>query len=124
MYRLMIVRNLETSLLDVEGLIEGCEERFAVAYMNPQDAEREGLSNGSLVAISSSCGRSVVVKLILDEGVPPGYIVMPLSIWSMYLVDSENPIAIPVIEVSVRSAPAARPTKPEEIIDTISLLPL
>ncbi len=123
-YKLIIVRTFEGESacignFDPERMTNAC----ARAYINPVDAEKEGLCDGDNIVISSGQGE-VVVRVFSSKEVLEGHIVMPLGVWSLALLPPGHD-SLSGLRVKVRKAPStAKPLSPSEIVEAISLLPL
>jgi len=63
---------------------QSLKEKLAVAFINPKDFEELGMVKSLKLHLSNENG-DVIVNNIQDEEVPPGTIVMPVSIWANQL---------------------------------------
>lgn len=75
----------EFSLGDKKSLVE----KLAIAFMNPKDYEKVNPNNKPNLKISSNYGQ-IVVKILVDEDLPNGTVLMPISIWSNQITGVEN----------------------------------
>ena len=66
-------------------------------FMNPDDAEKKGLSQGDVVEVFNSRGK-VNGALIVDPGMYPGQVIFDMGWWSRYTGDeSYNSLIFPWI---------------------------
>jgi len=71
------------------GTEQSLEENLAICFINPQDFEKLNLVSSLHLKISNK-EKYVVVKVEIDENVPEGMVVMPVSIWSNQLTVVQN----------------------------------
>lgn len=85
-FLLNTVRLMENDQTKEYGLgdIDSLEEKLALTFLNPNDYESINPSKKPNLKISSKYGE-VVVKVVEDENVHEGTILMPISIWSNQL---------------------------------------
>ena len=57
------------------------KENLAVAFLNPLDIKKLNIKSDTNIKISNASG-SVIVKCKIDEKLPQGMILMPVSIWA------------------------------------------
>lgn len=65
------------------------EQKLAIAFLNAKDFEKLNLKPNLNLKISNQYGE-ITVKAILNENVPQGTVLMPVSIWSNQLVSVVN----------------------------------
>ena len=68
-------------------------ENLAIAFFNPDDFKRLGLSENSNVKLSTKYGE-IVVKCKASETISPNTITMPVSIWANQITGTENSMLI------------------------------
>jgi formylmethanofuran dehydrogenase subunit D len=57
------------------------KENLAIAFFNPLDIKELNINSDTNVKISNDTG-SVIVKCKIDEKLPQGMVLMPVSIWA------------------------------------------
>lgn len=65
------------------------QERLAIALINPNDYNQLNPNKKPNLKISSKYGK-VIIKVLINEDVPEGTILMPVSIWSNQITGIEN----------------------------------
>ena len=65
------------------------QEKLAIALINPNDYNQLNPNKKPNLKISSKYG-NVIIKVIINEDVPEGTILMPVSIWSNQITGIEN----------------------------------
>ena len=65
------------------------KENLALAYFNPLDIKKLNIKSDKNVRISNDTG-SVIVKCKVDEKLPQGMVVMPVSIWANQITFTLN----------------------------------
>ena len=63
--------------------------KLAIAFMNPKDFKKINPSNKSNIEVSSKFGKTTV-KVEMDDDVPEGTILMPISVWSNQITGIVN----------------------------------
>ena len=71
------------------GNKKSLEENLALSFINPKDIDAINPSNKPNLKISSKFGQ-IIVKMVENEDVPKGTILMPISIWSNQLTGIED----------------------------------
>jgi formylmethanofuran dehydrogenase subunit D len=71
------------------GDTKSLEENLAIAFLNPINMKELNLKSEEYVNIENDVG-SIVVKVLEDEDVPEGTILLPVSIWTNQLTKVEN----------------------------------
>ena len=71
------------------GTEKSLEEHLAICFINPKDFEKLNLVPSLHLKISNK-GKSIVVKVEMDEKIHAKTIVMPVSIWSNQLSEVRN----------------------------------
>ena len=64
-------------------------EKLALGLINPEDYKKLNLTSSLNIELSNKYGR-VIIKAKQDENVPPGIILLPVSIWANQITGYEN----------------------------------
>ena len=65
------------------------KEKLALGLVNPEDYKKLNLTSSLNLELSNKYGR-VIIKVKQDENVPPGIIILPVSIWANQITGYEN----------------------------------
>lgn len=65
------------------------KENLAICIINPEDFNKLNLTPSLNLKLSNDNGE-VIIKVKQDEKIPPGTIVMPVSIWANQLIGINN----------------------------------
>ena len=65
------------------------KEKLALGLVNPEDYKKLNLTSSLNIELSNKYGR-VIIKTKQDENVPPGSILLPVSIWANQITGYEN----------------------------------
>ncbi len=65
------------------------KEKLALGLVNPEDYKKLNLTSSLNIELSNKYGR-VIIKAKQDENVPPGIILLPVSIWANQITGYEN----------------------------------
>ncbi len=65
------------------------KEKLALGLVNPEDYKKLNLTPSLNVELSNKYGQ-VIIKAKQDENVPPGFILLPVSIWANQITGYEN----------------------------------
>ena len=65
------------------------KEKLALGLVNPEDYKKLNLTSSLNIELSNKYGR-VIIKAKQDENVPPGIILLPVSIWVNQITGYEN----------------------------------
>lgn len=65
------------------------KENLAICIINPEDFNKLNLTPSLNLKLSNNNGE-VIIKVKQDEKIPPGTIVMPVSIWANQLIGINN----------------------------------
>ena len=100
------------------GDIQSLEQNLAIAFLNPKDVIELKLPNETNINIANEVG-SIVVKVIEDENIPEGTILLPVSIWANQLTQvRDNEIFYKNIKVYIEATDEPY-TKYKDIINKI-----
>ncbi|MFX0027047.1 MAG: molybdopterin dinucleotide binding domain-containing protein [Candidatus Hermodarchaeota archaeon] len=75
----------EFSIGDKKSLVE----KLAIVFINPKDFDKLKPGSKTNLRISSNFGE-IIVKGVVDEDVPEGTALMPVSIWSNQITGVKN----------------------------------
>jgi formylmethanofuran dehydrogenase subunit D len=79
------------------------EQNLAIGILNPSDFKKLNLTRSLHINLSNKNGQ-VIVAIKEDEDIPPGTLLMPVSIWSNQLTHVDNDeIAYKNIAVNVEA---------------------
>ena len=65
------------------------KEKLALGLVNPEDYKKLNLTSSLNLELSNKYGR-VIIKAKQYENVPPGIIILPVSIWANQITGYEN----------------------------------
>ena len=65
------------------------EQNLAIGILNPSDFKKLNLTRSLHINLSNKNGQ-VIVAIKEDEDIPPGTLLMPVSIWSNQLTHVDN----------------------------------
>jgi len=92
--------------------------KLAIGLVNPEDYKKLNLTSSLNLELSNKYGR-VIIKAKQDENVPPGIIILPVSIWANQITGYENGELI-FKNIKVNISVSNEPIKSvHEIIDAI-----
>jgi len=94
------------------------KEKLALGLVNPEDYRKLNLTSSLNLELSNKYGR-VIIKVKQDENVPPGIIILPVSIWANQITGYDNGELI-FKNIKVNISVSNEPIKSvHEIIDVI-----
>ena len=97
---------------------QSLEQNLAIAFLNPKDVSELKLPKETNINIANEVG-SIVVKVIEDENIPEGTILLPVSIWANQLTQvRDNEIFYKNIKVYIETTDEPY-TKYKDIINKI-----
>lgn len=97
---------------------QSLEQNLAIAFLNPKDVSELKLPKETNINIANEVG-SIVVKVIEDENIPEGTILLPVSIWANQLTQvRDNEIFYKNIKVYIEATDEPY-TKYKDIINKI-----